>query len=96
MKKSVFLLLTLVLLFGGTGWAEGAPAPEFNISSFSPEGTVKGKPSVKVTFSQPAVPKELVGKAAAAEKMPLSFSPAIAGAGKWTDQSTILFTPSRP
>ncbi|GAB1485913.1 hypothetical protein MASR2M79_09600 [Aminivibrio sp.] len=96
MKKSVLLLLTLVLLFGGTGWAEGAPAPEFTISSFSPEGTVKGKPSVKVTFSQPAVPKEQVGKAAPADTMPLSFTPAIAGTGKWTDQSTFLFTPSRP
>ncbi len=96
MKKSVLLLLTLVLLFGGTGWAEGAPAPEFTISSFSPEGTVKGKPSVKVTFSQPAVPKEQVGKAAPADTMPLSFTPAIAGSGKWTDQSTFLFTPSRP
>ncbi len=96
MKKSIFWLLALVLVFGGTGWSEGAPSPEFTILSFSPEGTVKGKPSVKVTFSQAAVPKEIVGKASAPEKMPLSFSPAIAGTGKWTDQSTFLFTPSRP
>ncbi len=93
MKKLILMFLALLLLAGGTGLAEGAPADEFSVLSFSPSGTVKGRAPVKIMFSQPAAPKNLVGKALPADRHPVAFSPSIRGEGKWADAKTFVFTP---
>ncbi|MGI6783976.1 MAG: MG2 domain-containing protein [Aminivibrio sp.] len=93
MKKLLLALLALSLLIGGAGYSEGAPAGEFSVSSFSPSGQVKGRPPVRVVFSEAAAPRELVGKRLPEDKYPVVFSPAIKGEGKWTDAKTFLFTP---
>ena len=93
MKRLILMFLALLLLAGGTGLAEAAPADEFSVLSFSPSGTVKGRPPVKIVFSQAAAPKNLVGKALPADRHPVAFSPSIRGEGKWTDAKTFVFTP---
>ncbi len=93
MKRAIFALLALSLFLGGAGLSEGAPAKEFSVLSFSPSGQVKGRPPVRVAFSEAAVPKEVIGKDLPADKHPIFFSPAIKGEGKWTDSRTFLFTP---
>ncbi|MFA5472912.1 MAG: Ig-like domain-containing protein, partial [Aminobacteriaceae bacterium] len=92
MKKMILIFCALLLLLG-TGISEGAPADEFSVLSFSPSGVVKGRTPVKITFSQPVVSREAVGKQVAAAKYPVTFSPAIRGDGKWTDSKTFVLTP---
>ena len=93
MKKLVFALIALIFFIGCGGASEAAPAKEFTVLSFSPSDQVKGRPPIKVSFSEAAVPKEVIGKTIPAEKHPLSFSPPVKGEGKWTDAKTFVFTP---
>ena len=91
MRKLCGALLAMLLLFAG-GYGAGA-AEDFTILSFSPGGMVKGRMPIKITFSQPVVEKDLVGKTVPQQNIPVDISPSIRGAGKWTDQKTFVFTP---
>lgn len=97
MRRFFLALAALVVLLGGSAVMEAAePAKdEFTVLTFSPQGIVKGKPSIEIAFSGPVVKKDAVGKTVPSDKVPLSFFPPVRGAGKWSDESTFLFVPSR-
>lgn len=94
MKRVILALLALALFAGGALIAEGAPSDEFSVLAFSPSGTVKGRPPVKIVFSQPVAPKGVLHKSLPRDQFPLDFSPVLKGEGKWTDGKTFIFTPS--
>lgn len=96
MKRLILVLMALFLIAGGTGLAAGAPADEFSVLSFSPSGTVKGRAPVKIVFSQPAAPKNLIGKAIPADRHPVSFSPSIRGRQMGRCQDLRLHPPGEP
>lgn len=72
-----------------------AAVPErgFNVSAFSPQGEVSGSVEVVARFSSAVVSGDAVGADLADGDFPVSFSPRLAGAGRWRDASTFVFVP---
>ncbi len=57
-------------------------------------GSVSAREAIKVRFVSPAVGTEQVGKEVATGVF--SLSPSVAGAAKWDDVQTLVFTPDQP
>ncbi|MDO4559718.1 MAG: MG2 domain-containing protein [bacterium] len=72
----------------------GVGERDFLVRSFSPQGTVAGGAEIKAVFSHEAVSEDVVGRALKAADYPFTFSPPIAGSGKWRDASTFVFIPN--
>lgn len=92
------IFAVLALAFFGLAAFGVLPAPgvgekEFLIKSFSPQGLVEGRAEVRVQFNREAAPADKIGVELAPSEMPITFSPALGGSGRWMDAATFVFYP---
>jgi len=91
MKKfyKLFLIFLLVKLIVSCG-----PGNTVKVNSFSPTGEVEKLTNIVIEFSEDLAPPDVLDKWL--DEQFIKFEPAISGKFKWTNASTLVFSPDAP
>ena len=92
-KLIVSFIAIVVLIAIFTIPAIGRNENSLQIKVFSPQGEFYGRTEIKAVFTRAMVEESKTGTELSDEELPFIFTPSLKGKGKWTDESTFVFTP---
>ncbi|MBD3308302.1 hypothetical protein GF339_17830, partial [candidate division KSB3 bacterium] len=97
MKHTLSMVLVLLLIVPGVGFASEDPVEELKIISTTPEGNLNSlddAQAISVTFNYPVVALSGIDKEL--REGPLSITPEVSGTYRWMGTSTLSFIPDEP
>jgi uncharacterized protein YfaS (alpha-2-macroglobulin family) len=68
-----------------------AAEDDLTVVEFSPQGQVDNPSDIRIAFSAPVITSDDVGKTVTSKDLPVTFSPRIAGQGRWISRSEFIY-----